>query len=183
MGSRGEAEEPRSRPPKHRNRIVQHSSTEAPVALEAPTLPLFSGRKPWDAGVQQSQRISTPTLCLQFCFIVPLRPAAYKIMFVLLLPLSILPLAAKTNTQQYSNIPIPELEKKKEKENENLTAHMWHRNTKAPFLRGKRKKTALLCIPVFLASFPPSSFFPIPHQETQRVSAAWDPCQGVKDTS
>lgn len=99
--------------------------------------------------LKQSLRISTPTYCLQFCFIVPLRPAAYKIMFVLPLPLSILPLAAKTNTQQYSNTPIPELEIKNE--NENLSAHMWPRNTKAQFLG--EKKTAMLCIPVFLPSF------------------------------
>lgn len=150
MRGRGKAEAQRRHPPQHRNRMAKHSSTESPVSLKAPTFPLLSGRKPWDADIQQSPRISTPTCCLQFCFIVPLRLAAYKIMFVLPLPLSILPLAAKTNTQQYSNTPIPELEKKKE--NENLTAHMWPRNTKAQFLR--EKKTTMLCIPVFLPSFP-----------------------------
>lgn len=155
VGGRGEAKAQRRHPPQHRNRIAKHNSTETPVALKAPTFPLLSGCKPQDAGIKQSPRISTPTCCLQFCFIVPLGLAAYKIMFVLPLPLSILPLAAKTNTQQYSNTPIPELEKKK-KENENLTAHMWPRNTNAQFLG--EKKTAILCIspllPLRHLSFP-----------------------------
>lgn len=113
VGGRGEAKAQRRHPPQHRNRIAKHNSTETPVALKAPTFPLLSGCKPRDAGIKLSPRISTPTCCLQFCFIVPLRLAAYKIMFVLPLPLSILPLAAKTNTQQYSNTPISELEKKR----------------------------------------------------------------------
>ena len=140
-----------------------------------------------DAGITQYQGISTLTCCLQFRFTVPLRPAAYKIVFVLPLPLSILPPEAKTNTRQHSNTPIPvpekkKKERKKEKENENLTAHMWHRNTKVQFLGEKRQQ--LCFISVFLPFFPTLIF--LPHttlRKTQRVSSAWDPGQRVKDTS
>ena len=86
--------------------------------------------------------------------------------------------------QQHTNPSTRKKKKKrkKEKENENLTAHMWHRNTKVQFLGEKRQQ--LCFISVFLPFFPTLIF--LPHttlRKTQRVSSAWDPGQRVKDTS
>lgn len=48
---------------------------------------------------------------------------------------------------------------------------------------GRRDNSSALHPCFSLPPSPPSSSFPIPHQETQRASSAWDPCQRVKDTS
>lgn len=93
--------------------------------------------------------------------------------------MSIRPPAAKTNTQQCSNTPIPEPEKRKRKKMK-TSLHTCGTGTQELDFWKKRKQ---LCIPVFLPSSPPPPSIPTPHQESQRVSPAREFCQRVKDTS
>lgn len=89
-------------------------------------------------------------------------------MFVLPLPLSLLPPGAKTNMQPYRNTPTPAPEKKTQKKN--ITAHKRHRTQNFSF--GAKRDNSYPLYLFFSPSTPPSSFFPVPHGQTQRVSSA-----------
>lgn len=87
------------------------------------------------------------------------------------------PQQPKQTLSKYSNTPIPEPEKK-ERERKSHCTHV------AQKLSFWEKRKQLCSVSLFSSRpSPPSSSCPIPHQETQRVSSAWDFCQRVKDTS
>lgn len=100
-------------------------------------------------------------------------------MFVLPLPLSVLPPGAKTNMQPYRNTPTPAPEKKTQGKKK-ITAHKRHRNTNAQFWGEKRQQ--LSSISVFLPFFPTLIFLPHTTWINPEGFFSWDPGQRVKDT-
>lgn len=100
-------------------------------------------------------------------------------MFVLPLPLSLLPPGAKTNMQPYRNTPTPAPEKK-DTGKKKITAHKRHRNTNAQFWGEKRQQ--LSSTSVFLPFCPMLILLPHTTWINPEGFFSWDPGQRVKDT-
>lgn len=98
-------------------------------------------------------------------------------MFVLPLPLSLLPPGAKTNMQPYRSTPTPAPEKKTQKKKHHSTQETQeHKHS----VLGRKETTAILS--VFLPFFPTLIFLPHTTWINPEGFFSWDPGQRVKDT-